>query len=62
MIQSLLGTFGMLGIVFGMFGFAIAGSWLCGGCPTDAADIRGNARLLLLTGTTLLVFAAANTA
>lgn len=59
MIPSLLMVVGMLGIAFGLFGVALARVLLVGGCDQDAAETRHNARLLIATGTTLLVVSLA---
>jgi hypothetical protein len=59
MIQSLLMMVGMLGIAFGLFGVALARMLRVDGCDQDAAETRHNARLLIVTGTTLLVMSLA---
>lgn len=55
MIASMLLTFGMLGLTFGLFGLALARLMLVDGSEHDAAETTHNARLMLVTGTTLLI-------
>ena len=59
MTASLLATFGMLGLALGLFGIALAGMLLVGGCAQAADETRHNAGLLLVTGTVLLVVGVA---
>ena len=57
MIPSLLAPFGLLGFAAGLFGLYLARLLYVDGCTTDAAETRHNARLLLATGSTLLILA-----
>lgn len=60
MIQPVLMAFGMLGIAFALFGFALARMLLVDGSDKDAAETTHNASLMLVTGVTLLVFSLAS--
>jgi hypothetical protein len=59
MIQPLLLTFGLLGIAFGLFGIALARLLLGDGAERDAYETGHNARLILVTGTTLIIVSLA---
>ncbi len=59
MLSSLLMTFGVLGIAFGLFGIMLARSVFIGDCEHERRETNHNAGLLLVTGATLLVVSMA---
>lgn len=57
MIALLLAPFGLIGIAAGLFGLYLARLLRVDGSDGDALVTRHNARLMLATGSTLLIVA-----
>jgi hypothetical protein len=56
MLPPLLATFGMVGLIAGLFGLYLARQLVVNGAPEDAAETSHNASLLMATGTTMVLF------
>ncbi len=57
MIAVLLAPLGLVGIAAGLFGLYLARLLMGDGCSADAHETRHSARLLVVTGGTLLLVA-----